>query len=313
MASKVYILENLGCAHCASQIEQKVRQLPQVEEAVMVFATKQLRVRTDQPDGLEQQIEAIAQSFEPDVTVRDRDRKSGGHHRHRAHEHHQEHEEHCGCGHDHAHHHEHGEACGCGHDHEHEHHHEHEEACGCGHDHAHEHHHEHEEACGCGHDHEHEHDGEEKTVQRSATTGGTTRVYTIENLDCANCGAKIERRINAMEGVSDAVLTFATKQLRVTAPNHDGLAERMVQTARAVEPDVRIIPPETAKKQAEQQDDSNKKAVLELVIGALCMAAGLALEQISMPAEIVVCVIGYLVLGRHVVWTAPQPGQRSCI
>ena len=110
MASKVYMMENLGCAHCASQIEQKVRQLPQVEEAVMVFATKQLRVKTDQPDGLEQQIQAIAQSFEPDVTVRDRDRKSGGHHRH-AHEHH----------------HEHGEACGCGHDHEHGHHHDAEE------------------------------------------------------------------------------------------------------------------------------------------------------------------------------------------
>ena len=47
MASKVYMMENLGCAHCASQIEQKVRQLPQVEEAVMVFATKQLRVKTD--------------------------------------------------------------------------------------------------------------------------------------------------------------------------------------------------------------------------------------------------------------------------
>ena len=307
MASKVYMMENLGCAHCASQIEQKVRQLPQVEEAVMVFATKQLRVKTDQPDGLEQQIQAIAQSFEPDVTVRDRDRKSGGHHRH-AHEHHHEHGEACGCGHDHEHehHHEHGEACSCGHDHEHEHHHKHGEACSCGHDHEHEHHHEHGEACGCGHDHEHEHhhDAEEKPVQSSAAIGGETRVYTIENLDCANCGAKIERRINAMEGVSDAVLTFATKQLRVTAPNHDGLAEKMVQTARAVEPDVRIIPPETVKKQPKQQDDSNKKAILELVIGALCMAAGIALEQISMPAEIVVCVIGYLVLGRHVIWTA---------
>ncbi len=349
MASKVYILENLGCAHCASQIEEKVRQLPQVQEAVMVFATKQLRVKTDQPEGLEQQIETIAQSFEPDITVRVRDaKKSVGHHRHHAaehhhhehgeacscghdheHEHHHEHGEACGCGHDHEHehhHHEHGEACSCGHGHEHEHHHEHGEACGCGHDHEHEHHHhehgeacscghdhehenhhhEHGEACGCGHDHahEHHHDAEQEPVQRSATVGGETRVYTIENLDCANCGAKIERRINAMEGVSDAVLTFATKQLRVTAPNHDGLAEKMMQTARAVEPDVHILPPETAKKQPKQQDDSNKKAILELVIGALCMAAGIALEQVSMPATIAVCVIGYLVLGRHVVWTA---------
>ena len=81
MANKVYIMENLGCAHCAGKIEAEVRKLPQVQEAVMVFETKQLRVKTEQPDGLEQTIETIAQSYEPDVTVHDRDGgKSGGHH-----------------------------------------------------------------------------------------------------------------------------------------------------------------------------------------------------------------------------------------
>ncbi|MDO5785960.1 MAG: heavy metal translocating P-type ATPase, partial [Eubacteriales bacterium] len=187
-------------------------------------------------------------------------------------------------------------------------HHEHDEECDCGHNHEHEHHHhhEHEEECGCGHDHEHHHhEADDEPLARSATTGGTTKIYTIENLDCANCGAKIERRINAMDGVSDAVLTFATKQLRVTAPDHNGLAARMVQTARAIEPDVQIIPPEEAKKAASHpKDDSNKKAILELVIGAICMAAGIALQSVSMPAAIAVFVIGYIVLGRNVVWTA---------
>ncbi|MDO5785952.1 MAG: heavy-metal-associated domain-containing protein, partial [Eubacteriales bacterium] len=131
MANKVYLLENLGCAHCAGKIEQEVQRLPQVEEAVMVFATKQLRVKTTKPEGLEETIEKIAQSYEPDITVQDRDAgKSHGHHRH---------------DHGHKHHHEHGEECGCGHDHEHEHHHhEHGEECGCGHNHEHEHHHHHE-------------------------------------------------------------------------------------------------------------------------------------------------------------------------
>ncbi|MCD8356024.1 MAG: cadmium-translocating P-type ATPase, partial [Clostridia bacterium] len=167
------------------------------------------------------------------------------------------------------------------------------------------HHHEHGDDC-CGHDHEHEHHHheEEEPMERSSTTGGETRIYTIENLDCANCGAKIERRINAMEGVSDAVLTFATKQLRVTAPNHDGLAEKMVQTARFVEPDVQIIPPEIAKKSPKKQDDSNKKAIIELILGAICMAAGIGLEHVSMPAAVAVFIIGYIILGRGVVWTA---------
>ena len=283
MANKVYIMENLGCAHCAGKIEAEVRKLPQVQEAVMVFETKQLRVKTEQPEGLEQTIETIAQSYEPDITVHDRDGgKSGGHHHH---DHEHEHEHH--------HHHDHDADCCCGHDHEHEHHHhhDHDADCCCGHEHEHEHHHHHEE--------------HETPMQRSATTGGTTKIYRLENLDCANCGAKIESRINAMDGVSDAVLTFATMQLRVTAPDHNGLAEKMMQTARAVEPDIAIISPEEAKK-APKKEESNKKAIAQLILGAVCMALGLALSHFGapMPAYLAAYLIGYVILGREVVWTA---------
>ena len=283
MANKVYIMENLGCAHCAGKIEAEVRKLPQVQEAVMVFETKQLRVKTEQPEGLEQTIETIAQSYEPDVTVHDRDGgKSGGHHHH---DHEHEHEHH--------HHHDHDADCCCGHEHEHEHH----------------HHHDHDADCCCGHEHEHEHhhhyEEHEPPMQRSATTGGTTKIYRLENLDCANCGAKIESRINAMDGVSDAVLTFATMQLRVTAPDHNGLAEKMMQTARAVEPDIAIISPEEAKK-APKKEESNKKAIAQLILGAVCMALGLALSHFGapMPAYLAAYLIGYVILGREVVWTA---------
>ena len=71
-----------------------------------------------------------------------------------------------------------------------------------------------------------------------------------------------------MDGVSDAVLTFATMQLRVTAPDHNGLAEKMMQTARAVEPDIAIISPEEAKK-APKKEESNKKAIAQLILGAV--------------------------------------------
>ena len=355
MANKVYIMENLGCAHCAGKIEAEVRKLPQVQEAVMVFETKQLRVKTEQPEGLEQTIETIAQSYEPDVTVHDRDGgKSGGHHHHdhdadcccghdheheqhhhhdhdadcccghdheHEHHHHHDHDADCCCGHDHHHeqeeheyhHHDHDDDCCCGHDHHHDqeehHHHYHDDDCCCGHDHHHEHeehhHHHHDDDCCCGHDHHHEHEEQEKPLQRSATTGGTTKIYRLENLDCANCGAKIESRINAMDGVSDAVLTFATMQLRVTAPDHNGLAEKMMQTARAVEPDIAIISPEEAKK-APKKEESNKKAIVQLILGAVCMALGLALSHFGapMPAYLAVYLIGYVILGREVVWTA---------
>ena len=72
--------------------------------------------------------------------------------------------------------------------------HQHDDGCGCWHDH--EHHHEHGDTCGCGHDHHHE-----------GVNAHGKRVYILENLGCSNCAAKIERKINELDEVSEAVLT----------------------------------------------------------------------------------------------------------
>ena len=40
------------------------------------------------------------------------------------------------------------------------------------------------------------------------------KIYTIANVDCANCAAKIEQKFNDHPQVEEAVITFATRQLR---------------------------------------------------------------------------------------------------
>ena len=47
----------------------------------------------------------------------------------------------------------------------------------------------------------------------------------MENLGCANCAAKMEAKFNACPGVEAATITFATKQLRLTAAHPDELPE----------------------------------------------------------------------------------------
>ena len=151
MIQKVYMIENLDCANCAAKIEAKINALPEVENASITFATKQLRVTADDPDALLEKFTAIARTVESEVEIHPRDAHN--------HKHHEHHHEGCSCGHDH---HEHHEGCSCGHDH-HEHHHD-GCSCGCSH---HEHHHDgcscgcshhehHYEGCACGHDH-HDH------------------------------------------------------------------------------------------------------------------------------------------------------------
>lgn len=96
---KQYILENLGCAHSAAQIEEMFNALPEVEKATIVFVTRQLRLTAGDPDSLIPKLQQLAQTAEPEVTIR-----SGE-------EHHEEcHNGECHChGQTHHHHHHHHE------------------------------------------------------------------------------------------------------------------------------------------------------------------------------------------------------------
>ncbi len=72
------------------------------------------------------------------------------------------------------------------------------------------------------------------------------QVYILENLDCANCAAKIEAKFNALAEVEEATITFATGQLRLTAQDPDALIPKLTQIGRTVEPDLRILPRDQA-------------------------------------------------------------------
>ena len=140
MPRKIYIIENLDCANCAAKIESKFNAHPQVREATITFATKQLRLNAEDPDALIPELTELARTIESEVVIRPRDGKAA----HREHSHSHDHECHCG--------HHHGE--------------EHE--CGCGH-----HHHGEEHECGCGHQHDHNHHGHEEDQGHSHAHGGS--------------------------------------------------------------------------------------------------------------------------------------------
>ena len=100
MPKKTYSLQNLDCANCAAKIEAKFNAHPQVEEAVITFATRQLRLTAEDPDALIPELQTLARTVESEVTIAEE-------HEHEHHEH--CHHDHCECGHDHDHHHDHHE------------------------------------------------------------------------------------------------------------------------------------------------------------------------------------------------------------
>ena len=75
MSTKIYMLENLGCAHCAAKMEEKIGQIAGVEQATITFATKQLRVAAEDPDSYLDEIRSICTSIESQVQVIPREMK----------------------------------------------------------------------------------------------------------------------------------------------------------------------------------------------------------------------------------------------
>ena len=85
------------------------------------------------------------------------------------------------------------------------------------------------------------------------------KVYIIDNLDCANCAAKIEQKLNACPGVEEATITFSTRQLRLTAEDPDALIPRLQEIARTVESDAVIYPRDHAPQQEHSHEHHHEE------------------------------------------------------
>lgn len=47
------------------------------------------------------------------------------------------------------------------------------------------------------------------------------KVYILEELDCANCAAKMEQAVSKIKGVQSATVNFMTKKLFIEAEQED--------------------------------------------------------------------------------------------
>ena len=278
---RTYEFENLGCAHCAGKMEEKIGKLPEVESVNLSFPMKKMYVETSSEDLLPV-IQKICTDIEPDVIVTEVLKKSS---KKRKDE--EVHEEHCGCG------------CESEHEgHEHHHHQHH-------HDHEHHHHHD-EDHCDCDCcDDDDDDDGTIAAATKRQGNGKAT-VFIVEKLGCAHCAGKMEEQISHLPGVEAVNLTFATKQLRVWSDDAKALLPQIQDICTSIEPDVKVVIREDtvrAQKEAKNNSEDNRE-YLELGIGIVLFIAGKIFES-SKPVYSTACfLLAYLILGIKIVWTA---------
>lgn len=69
------------------------------------------------------------------------------------------------------------------------------------------------------------------------------KTFALEDLDCANCAAKMETAINKIDGVIEAKVSFMTQKLTIEADekDFDKIIKAAQKAVKKVEPDCRII------------------------------------------------------------------------
>ena len=67
--------------------------------------------------------------------------------------------------------------------------------------------------------------------------------FKLQDLDCANCAAKMEEAIKKLPGVHDASVSFMTQKLMVDAEDaqFDDIMKQVADVCAKVEPDCEIL------------------------------------------------------------------------
>ena len=206
----VYVMKNIDCANCSAKIEKKIQELPEVDDCILTFATRQLRVYSSEGTKLLPKMQAIADQIEPGTIIE----------------------------------------------------------------------------------------------VRPKNPKAVCTVYVMKNIDCANCSAKIEKKIQELPEVDDCILTFATRQLRVYSSEGTKLLPKMQKIADQIEPGTVIEIREEGKPSSDTHDDKHDHDIPELLAGAALFIIGELLSHSMPPVSIGCFVIAYLILGREVLLTA---------
>lgn len=69
------------------------------------------------------------------------------------------------------------------------------------------------------------------------------KTYKMDNLDCANCAAKMEKSIQKIKGVSDATVSFFAQKLMIETDDdlHDEIMQEVCKAVKKVESGCSVI------------------------------------------------------------------------
>ena len=141
------------------------------------------------------------------------------------------------------------------------------------------------------------------------------RIFTLQNLNCANCASVIEEKLNQLESVSAATFTIGTKQLRITSTveDTDALQEKIQAVCDATEDGVVVVPFVRAAKKAKQDehDHEHNASLSAIIVGAIVMAVAELTNWVPDQYMTPLLILTFVVLGWRIVWAAVKNGMKG--
>ena len=134
--------------------------------------------------------------------------------------------------------------------------------------------------------------------------------FKLTDLDCANCAAKIEAKLRTLNGVDNLTITYATKQMKLSAKNPDQMIPMIKETIDAMEDGITIVPKDNKVIKSEEAGEkkfSFNNPLVSIGVGAVIFIIGEILEHVGNVPTIpmfALFLIAYLVLGGKVLITA---------
>ena len=149
-----------------------------------------------------------------------------------------------------------------------------------------------------GHKHEHDHDHHHE--KEYAETKNTNH-YRISGFDCADCAARVERKIAQIEGITNVSISYINNTLRYDCDlsNQKEIHKNILEVIQKNEPDV-IVEDEVIEKRS-HEEESDTLMILRLVIGAILFIASIFLKDTY---STIAALLSYIVLGYDILMKA---------
>ena len=131
-------------------------------------------------------------------------------------------------------------------------------------------------------------------------------MLSIEGLDCPNCAAKVERKINTLEGIKEATVDFLGKKIVVLADeiSENELVELIQTEVDKIEDGVKVFVPKVQAGESSSEGEDTGKIKKKLLIGGVLFVLGIFVPKTLFIPKLAVFLVSYLVIGGDVLLSA---------